>query len=369
MRRLQDRSFLAFVIAVTLLFAWILQPFFGAILWGIVAAILFTPVNDCLLRAWPTHRNAAAAITLLLIVAMVIVPAILLGISLLREASWVYAQIQSGDIDFGRYFMQAQAALPDWANSLLGRFGLTDFDAVRTRLGAGITNSFQQLAAQAFNLGQSALGFLVALGVMLYLTFFLLRDGKALATHFETTVPLHAEQRRAIFDKFITVIHATIKGSVIVAILQGFIGGIVFWSLGIHAALLWGVSMGFLSLLPAIGTGIIWVPVAAYLLLTGSIWEGVALVFCGVFIIGLVDNVLRPILVGRDTRLPDYVVLISTLGGLEVFGFNGFIIGPVVAALFMAVWENLARQNSRAEPASTVPTRGSAAIHAEQAPS
>ena len=138
------------------------------------------------------------------------------------------------------------------------------------------------------------------------------------------------------------------------AIVQGAIGGVVFWALGIHAALLWGVLMGFLSLLPAVGTGLIWVPVAVYLLVTGAIWQGIVLVLCGLFVIGMVDNVLRPILVGRETRIPDYVVLITTLGGLEAMGFNGLVIGPVIAALFIAVWGMSPRGQSSnvADPAT-----------------
>jgi predicted PurR-regulated permease PerM len=116
------------------------------------------------------------------------------------------------------------------------------------------------------------------------------------------------------------------------------LGGFIFWSLNIPSALLWAVVMGFLSLLPAVGAGIVWAPVALYFLLSGMIWQGVVLSLFGVFVIGLVDNVLRPILVGKDTRMPDYLILISTLGGMAVFGLNGFVIGPMVAALFMSTW-------------------------------
>ena len=119
----------------------------------------------------------------------------------------------------------------------------------------------------------------------------------------------------------------------VVAIVQGALGGLIFWLLGVHAPLLWAVVMAFLSLLPAVGTAMVWVPVAVYFFITGELWYGVILALYGVFVIGLVDNVLRPILVGKDTKMPDYVVLISTLGGLAVFGPNGFIIGPLVAAL------------------------------------
>jgi predicted PurR-regulated permease PerM len=182
--------------------------------------------------------------------------------------------------------------------------------------------------------------------VMLYLAFFLLRDGDRLSLQIGSRIPLLVEHKIALSEKFATVIRATIKGSLVVAMVQGMIGGVIFWVLGVEAALLGGVAMGFFSLLPAIGTGLIWVPVAIYLLATGALWQGLVLIFCGLFVIGMVDNVLRPILVGKETRMPDYIVLISTLGGLSIFGINGFILGPVIAALFMAAWDIFGRANA-----------------------
>lgn len=137
------------------------------------------------------------------------------------------------------------------------------------------------------------------------------------------------------------------KGDLLVALLQGALGGLIFWFLGTTASLLLGVLMAFLSLLPAIGAGLVWAPVAIYLLATGSVWQGVVLIAYGALVIGLVDNFLRPILVGKDTKMPDYVVLISTLGGIEAFGLYGFVIGPVIAAMFIAVWDifSASRQN------------------------
>ena len=152
-------------------------------------------------------------------------------------------------------------------------------------------------------------------------------------------MPLTGTQRSILEAKFVAVIRATIKGSLIVAILQGTTGGIVFWTLGMPGALLWGVAMGVFSLFPAIGTAMIWAPVTLYLFATGAIWQGIVLGASGLFIISSVDNIVRPILVGRDARMPDYVVLIATLGGFELMGFNGFVVGPVIAALFMAVWD------------------------------
>jgi predicted PurR-regulated permease PerM len=346
-RRIQDPAFLIFVLAVSAAFAWIVLPLFGAILWSVVAGILFAPLNDRLLRAMPQRRSLAAFLTLLVIITVVVLPALFLAALLLQEATNVYARIQSGAIDPAVYFVRFQAHLPHWLTGLMERSGLSDFAAVQAKLSAGIAARFQSLTAQAFSLGQSAFGFVVALGVMLYVTFFLLRDGKTLSARIEQAVPLQPDRRTALFSQFITVVRATIKGSLVVAAVQGVIGGIIFWALDIRAALLWGVAMGFLSLFPAIGTGLIWVPVAIYLLVTGALWQGTVLILCGLFVIGMVDNILRPILVGRDARMPDYVVLISTLGGLEVLGFNGLVIGPVIAGLFLASWEILAKPPER----------------------
>ena len=177
--------------------------------------------------------------------------------------------------------------------------------------------------------------------------FFLLRDGDELARRIRTAIPLHPDQRRELFEMFTTVTRATVKGNVVTAIVQGALGGLIFWILDVHAPVLWGVVMAFLSLLPAVGCALVWLPVAIFFLVTGAIWQGVVLIAFGVLVIGLVDNVLRPILVGKDTKMPDYVVLVSTLGGIAIFGLNGFVIGPLIAAMFMSVWEIFATARAR----------------------
>jgi predicted PurR-regulated permease PerM len=332
---------LALVLVATLGFLWLITPFSGAILWAIIAAILFEPFNARVLAAMPQRRNGAALLTLLVIICVVVVPAIALGIALINEATVFYSHLRTGEIDLGRLFAEAQAHLPGWARSWLTDIGLGDVGSLRAKLSAGFANSFQTVAAQILSFSQGAFGFFLALSVMLYLTFFLLRDGHATAARITSSIPLMPDQRDALIAKFVAVIRATIKGSLIVAILQGAIGGLIFWALDIPGALLWGVAMGVFSLFPAIGTGLVWVPVTLYLLATGALWQAAVLGACGFFIISSVDNIVRPILVGRDTRMPDYVVLIATLGGFEVMGFNGFVLGPVIAAVFIAAWDIL----------------------------
>jgi predicted PurR-regulated permease PerM len=343
---LEDRVFLLLIVMVSLAFVWILWPMSGAVLWGTVIAILFAPLYRWLSRVMRRRRNLAALTTLAIIVVMVILPLALVTVSLLQEAAGVYARIQAGELNVGRYFRQVYDALPAWAVGLLDRFELTNLGELQKALSAGLLRGSQFLAAQAINLGQNTFQFIVSLFVMVYLLFFLLRDGDVLFRRIRTAIPLRAEHKHALFEKFTIVIRATVKGNIVVALLQGALGGLIFWLLGIHAPLLWAVVMAVLSLLPAVGAGLVWLPVAVYLLATGSVWQGIVLIAYGVLVIGLVDNVVRPILVGQDTKMPDYVVLISTLGGIAVFGINGFVIGPVIAAIFMAAWDILAATRS-----------------------
>ena len=339
MRRIEHQGFLLLLFAVTLAFAWVLQPFYGAVLWAIVVALIFAPVQRRLLQSMHGRRGLAAAVTVLIIIAMVILPLAIIATSLVQEASSLVAKIQSGEYDFGSYLQRIFDALPAWATGLIERFNLTNFSAIRESLASGLMKGGQLLAPQALSLGMNTFEFMIGLGIMLYLLFFLLRDGGAMADRIREAIPLRSDQKTALFARFADVVRATVKGGILVAMAQGTLGGIAFWFLGIHAALLWAVLMAFLSLLPAVGAALVWAPVAIYFLATGAVWQGIGLILYGVLVIGLVDNVLRPSLVGKGSKLPDYVVLLSTLGGIEVFGLNGFVIGPLIAAMFMVSWE------------------------------
>ncbi len=336
---LHNRTLLLLLVIVTLAFGAILWPFAGAVFWGVVLAILFAPLHRRLLARMPRRRNLAAFLTLCLCLLIVILPTVLIAASVVQEAGAAYARLRSGQADFGSYVRQVLDALPPWALSLLERFHLTSLSEVQERLTTLGTQASRALATRALDMGQNTLQFVVALGVMLYLLFFLLRDGVALAARIRDALPLDDQHKSQLAEKFTTVIRATVKGNLAVAAVQGALGGLIFWILGIQGPVMWGVLMAFLSLLPAVGASLIWGPVAIYFLATGAMWQAAVLAAFGVGVIGLVDNVLRPLLVGKDTKMPDYVVLISTLGGMALFGLTGFVIGPVIAALFMAVWD------------------------------
>lgn len=337
MRNLEDKTFLLLLAAASLALLAVLWQLSGAILWGTVLAILFnSPYRRLSLSLGP---NLGAMATILIIVLIVIMPLIAVAAALVREATGVYEALQQNQSTISASLAAVAAGLPDWLRNLAAWFGLTDLSQFPQGLASVLQQAVQFLLKQALAVGQSTVAFALNLLVMIYLLFFLLRDGQDMFQRIKTAIPLKPEQQKALFNKFAAVVRATVKGDILVAVVQGALGGVIFWVLGLHAPVLWGVVMAFLSLLPVLGSMLVWFPAALYLMVTGWVWQGVVLIGFGALVIGLIDNFLRPALVGRDARLPDYVVLLSTLGGLQLFGVNGFVLGPVIAAVFITAWE------------------------------
>jgi predicted PurR-regulated permease PerM len=343
------------VAAVSVGFVFILWPFLGAVLWAVFIAIVFDPLHARVRAQVGPRPSLAALLTLLLIVAIVIFPLILVSLAVVQEAAAVLQRLRSGEIDFGAYLQQLLEALPQWARAILDRLGIINVAALQKQLTSLLAGSGQFITSHLLGLGQNTLNFGVALVVMLYLLFFLLRDGPQLSVRLRRAIPLEPHQTERLLANFVTVVRATVKGNIVIALVQGTLGGLAFAVLGLPGALLWGTLMSLLSLLPAVGAALVWGPAAGWLLFSGDIAAAVGLTLWGVLAIGLVDNLLRPILVGKDTNLPDYIVLLATLGGIAGFGINGFVIGPVIAALFLNTWalytEARGTQRERSRPA------------------
>lgn len=348
LRPFDDGAFLLLVVVVTVAFGWVVAPFFSALFWSTVLAILFMPLHRHLVAASGGRRSLSALATLVVILVIVILPTAFVSAALVQEAANLVARVKAGELDFAAQYQALLKALPPWIADHATRLGLTDLPGIRARASESLLGMSQGVVGHVLSLGQNTFGFLLQLGVMLYVLFFLLRDGAGLVGRIRAAVPLGEDLLRDLMGKFATAIRATVKGNIAVALVQGALGGLIFGFLGVEAPVLWGTLMALLSLLPAVGAGLVWGPVALYFLATGSVWQGMLLAGYGVLVIGLVDNILRPILVGKDTKMPDYVVLISTLGGLAVFGLVGFVVGPVIAALFIAVWEVVAAHRAAA---------------------
>jgi len=173
---------------------------------------------------------------------------------------------------------------------------------------------------------------------MVYLLFFMFKDGKKLEEVMYHYLPLGDAHERLLVERFTATTRAVVKGTLAIAVLQGALGGIAFAIAGVSAPTLWGLAMTLMAIIPAIGPGIIWLPAGIILLLTGSIWQGIFILIVGALLVSVIDNFLRPLLIGRETKMPDAIILLSTLGGLATFGISGFIVGPIIAAFFLSLW-------------------------------
>ncbi len=346
--RVKRNLFFLLVGLTTIAFFGLIAPFLLTCFWGAVLAVIFYNVYRRF-RVWLRGRDGVAAgITTLLVVLFVLVPLALLTLAMVEQAISVYKQIDSGEYSGAVVFDYVDTRLPRVADAL-SEFGVSTTD-LRTKLNTAVGQAGQFLANWAIGFGSSLLNVIIQFTLVIYLLYFFLLDGKRIQRALIRTIPMGNNRERTLFERFALVARATLKGTLIVAFVQGAIGGVLFAVLGIPAALLWGVAMMLLALLPVGGSAIVWVPAAIIMFIQGNIGAGIAIVVVGALIIGLVDNLLRPLLVGRDTHMPDYVVLISTLGGIAMFGLSGFVVGPTVAALFITVWQMMGQDYGGDQP-------------------
>ena len=353
LRSLENRSFLTLVALVTLAFAWTLGGFLLPVFWAVVLAVLFTPLFAWFERRLGGRSTLAALLTLATVLVAVVAPLVALGVLVTQEAVGVYQRVARGEIDLTEPVATVERLLPQVAQRA-EEFGV-DFEQIRENVASSALAVSQEVASRLLGFGQQAVTFTLLLAVTLYVLFFFVRDGGALRATLIRALPLGDPREERLFTKFAAVTRATVKGTFVIAAVQGTIGGVAFWALGLGSPVLWGVMMGVLSLLPAIGGALVWVPAAVYLLLTGAWVKAVILAAIGAGVMGTVDNALRPILVGRDAGMPDYMILLSTLGGLATFGFSGLVVGPIVAGLFLTVWEIFTEEFGPADDAPVVP--------------
>ncbi|MBD2842969.1 AI-2E family transporter [Erythrobacter sp. KMU-140] len=351
---LQQASFLLVLAAVTFLLVWISWPFATPLLWSALAAIMFQPLYKWALIKCRGRRNPAALLTLMVILLAVILPALWIGTLVVREALTLIAALQEDPIDLAAMASDVYAMLPGVVQEMVDRSGWTDMSEAQTRLQEILGESAGMLASEAVSIGSGALGFILSFGLALYVTYFLLRDGSRIGETILHSAPIEREIADRLAERFLGIVRATIKGSGVVGLVQGTLGGITMAIVGMQSALLLGVLMAILALIPAVGTALVWAPVGVWLLVTGSIWEGIFVLGAGFIVISSADNVLRPILVGRDTGIPDWIILVTTLGGLSIAGFSGIVLGPLVAGLFLASWSILQEQRAEDEEAAAL---------------
>lgn len=339
---MERRGFMVVLALVSLAFVMVILPFWSAIFWACVMSLLFNPLQRRLTLKFKGRRSLAAFVTLMTGLVLVVLPVIAILFGFIREGVDLYQSIESEEISPAAILERIGNAVPI-IPELMQRFGI-DTGNLREYLSTSAVSLSRLLSQEALSLGRNTVSFTLGLGMMLYLSFFLLRDGELIVSWMRSALPMSDDRRHLLFSKFVEVSRATVKGNLVVAIVQGALGGLIFWILDISGVLLWAVIMALLSLVPAVGASLVWAPMAIYLYATGEWISATVLVAYGAVVIGLADNVLRPILVGRDTKLPDYLVLFSTLGGISLLGINGFVIGPLIAALFISFWTTFAEE-------------------------
>ncbi len=334
--RFQNRFLLVLALGISLLFVVMIRSFLIAVLLAAVFSDMTRPLHLRLTARLRGRGRVAAVVTLLGVLGVLVVPVVaFLGL--------VVAQA-----------VEITQATATWVRGNADLFESVEGRLLEIPLVGDVLPDRERIVALAGRLAQAAGGilidsltaatvgttnFLFQLFVMLYSMYFFLTNGSEIRDRILFLVPLSSENENRLLDRFVSVTRATIKGSLVIGILQGGLAGLGFAVFGVPGAAFWGTVMAVLSIVPALGTGLVWVPAVVWLLATGQIAAGVSVgLWCGLAV-GTVDNFLRPRLVGRDAKLPDLLILLGTFGGILFFGASGFILGPIVAALFVTVWE------------------------------
>ena len=347
---------LVIVFFITALFLAMIRQFLMALLMAGIFSALARPVYWGFVRWYRGRRALASITTLVLILCLILLPLIgLLGI--------VAAQA----IDVGQAvtpWVKHQLSTPSSLANLTQHIPFYHLiepyhETILSKAGelVGTVSRFLYTSLSKATLG--TVNFLFMLFILLYCMFFFLMDGEKLLTRILYYLPLEDQPEQKLLAKFTSVTRATLKGTAVIGILQGGLAGIAFAVVGINSAVFWGTVMAVLSIIPSIGTGLVWIPATIILAVSGHYVKAAGLgLFCGL-VVGSIDNLLRPKLVGKDTEMHDLLILLSTLGGIAMFGVLGIIIGPVIAALFVTVWEVYGLTFSSVLPQVRYDTNGS----------
>jgi len=335
------------VLLIALYVCWLMfQPFFNVLMWAGVLCVVFYPMHRRI-RARTGKPSLAAALSTLLVVLLILLPVTAVTVAVVRELSGAAATFQSTD--------HTWTAPPGVARALdlLGRYVDIDRDTARKFIGDRMQTWGAMLASSTLVVVGGAVGAVVQTLLVVFTLFYFFRDGERIRQAAYQMVPLQRVQWQDIIARTRDVIAATVYGVLAISAIQGVLGTFIFWTLGLPSPLLWGVVMFFLSMIPMAGAFLVWVPAAIYLALIGAYVKAGILVAWGVLVIGSIDNVLSPRLVGRRARLHELLIFFGVLGGLQVFGVLGLVLGPVVVAMTLALIE-MARQVGH-PPSETLP--------------
>jgi predicted PurR-regulated permease PerM len=334
--RVRRAFLLLLVLAITAAFLALIRDFLLTIFLAAIFAGLFHPLYVSLLKVVGGRKPLASALTLLIALLVVVGPLLtVIGIVVNQAVS-----IAQSARPFVQQWIEQPGALAALFDSVPGAERLAPYrEEILTRAGELAGSLGSMLVTYVTQTTRGTVVFFFHFFILLYAMFFFLMDGPGMLRAVVGYMPMREADKRRMLDRFVSVTRATLKGTLLIGALQGSLAGIAFWVVGIHGALFWATVMIVLSVIPAIGAALVWVPATIVLAAQGYWLKALLLAaFCGL-IVGSIDNVLRPRLVGRDTQLHDLMILFSTLGGIFMLGPVGFIVGPIVAALFVTAWE------------------------------
>jgi predicted PurR-regulated permease PerM len=352
-RRPEAERFSLLVFYATLLLigylAWrIVQPFVGQIAWAGILAICLEPARARIVPRFGRTRGAFLLTALVFL--LILLPMLFVGATLAGEAppALAYVRAQLGN----------QGGPAAWFHSGWGWLRarapyLPEEQTLIDRITASVGGVAQYLAGQAGALLASVASLVLSLLITLGVLFFLLRDADEFARAVRRVLPFGAEQNARLVSLAYDLVSASVTASVVVAAVQGLIGGVTFALLGVQGAVLWGVMMFLLAFLPLVGATLVWAPAALWLALDGALWRGIVLAAVGLVVLGQVDNVVRPLLLAGKARMNTLVLLMSLLGGVSAFGFVGIVLGPLVAALVTALAESYVEAAPEPAPAAS----------------
>ena len=337
MGNMKESNILFFVILgmATILFLYLLKPFFFPIFWAAVIAGVFRPLYSRI-NGKLNRPNLSTAILFLLIALIILLPAGIVGTLVFNESVQIYATLSPDAKHMDRNLQHLINTISDNSIAHLFHINKAFLIAKSTEVAQGITN---YIFVHLTELTQNTLGLLVQFAIMLYTLFFFVRDGDRFLRMAMKILPLGMGREKFLYERFIVTARSTLKVTLIIGGIQGTLGGIVFFVTDVEGALIWGLLMILMAIVPLVGCSIIWAPAGILMLLTGHIWEGVLILAVGFLVISTVDNLLRPILIGKDVEMHPLLIFLSTLGGIILFGFSGFVIGPVITSLLIAIWE------------------------------
>jgi predicted PurR-regulated permease PerM len=326
---------LALLAAISIAFISIIKTFAYPIFWAAIIAAVFYPIYKSIDKKIKLP-NLSTVITMMMILVVIVVPLLTVSILVIGESFNLYSSIttSSGQINESiRHALEWVRNNPYTAQLNIDQSFWTEKFADLAKTITGF------LLMSAKELTQNSIVFMIMFFITFYTLFFFIRDGEKLLKKLMHLCPLGDDHEILLYNKFTSTARATIKGSLIVGLIQGTLGGAMFAIAGIPGALIWGILMVLLASVPGIGPYFIWLPAAIIMIIIGNVWTGICMILFGALVIGTIDNILRPVLVGKDSQMHPLLVLLSTLGGIAVFGVSGFIIGPVVASLMLAFWD------------------------------